>query len=117
MSHSTFKKDHSFKERKEVTEKLRAKYPNMIPIIVEKAYNCTLPDIKRKKFLVPNEVTLAKFLYEVRKHIALGPEQAIFLFADNYLLPITAHIYTIYDRHKDDDGFLYLFYQGENVFG
>lgn len=32
-------------------------------------------------------------------------------------LPAAALMSTIYDEHKDEDGFLYIVYSGENTFG
>lgn len=32
-------------------------------------------------------------------------------------MPAAALMSTIYDEHKDEDGFLYIVYSGENTFG
>lgn len=40
-------------KRKEVAEKIRSKYPDRIPVIVEKAPKSDAPDIDKKKYLVP----------------------------------------------------------------
>lgn len=44
-------------------------------------------------------------------------EKAIFIFVNDILPPTAALISTIYEEHKDEDGFLYVLYSGENTFG
>jgi GABA(A) receptor-associated protein len=36
---------------------------------------------------VPADITVGKFVYEIRKHMKLSPEKAIFLFVNNVLPP------------------------------
>ena len=43
--------------------------------------------------------------------------KAIFIFVNDILPPTAALISTIYEEHKDEDGFLYILYSGENTFG
>lgn len=113
----SFKADHPFEKRREVADRIKAKYPDRIPVIVEKAPKSDAPDIDKKKYLVPSDITVGKFVYEIRKHMKLSPEKAIFLFVNNTLPPTGALISTIYERYKDEDGFLYITYSGENTFG
>ncbi|GAA5982691.1 hypothetical protein JCM11641_002338 [Rhodosporidiobolus odoratus] len=40
-----------------------------------------------------------------------------FIFVDEVLPPTAAMMSMIYDEHKDEDGFLYVTYSGENTFG
>ena len=115
---SLFKKIHTFEKRLEESTKIVAKYPNRIPIIVEKSTNSTnIPNIDKKKFLVPNDLTIGQFMYVIRKRIHLNQEQAIYLFIDNTLPTISSIMSQIYNEHKDKDGFLYFNYSGENTFG
>jgi len=117
MSKSTFKNEHPFEKRAEVASRLRAKYPDRIPVIVEKAPKSDAPDLDKKKYLVPCDITVGKFVYEIRKHMKLSPEKAIFLFVNNVLPPTAALMSHIYERYKDEDSFLYVTYSGENTFG
>jgi GABA(A) receptor-associated protein len=118
MSKSQFKAEHSLEKRKEVADKIRAKYPDRIPVIVEKAPKSDAPDIDKKKFLVPQDITVSKFVYEIRKHMSkLNPEKAIFLFVNDILPPSSELMSRIYEKYKDEDGFLYITYSGENTFG
>jgi len=116
-SNNPFKERYTFEERKHVANQVMAKYPDRLPIIVHRV-NSTIPDIEKHKFLVPKDITMGKFLYEIRKHIELKPTQAIFMFVnDNIIPPINALVSETYDKYKDPDGFLYITYNGENTFG
>ena len=87
-------------------------------------------------------MTVGQFVYVVRKRIKLGAEKAIFVFVKNTLPPTgdwlsfkyfwinicscvfnlsfvvsAALMSAIYEENKDEDGFLYMTYSGENTFG
>jgi GABA(A) receptor-associated protein len=113
----SFKDTHPFEKRKEISDKFRNDYPDRVPIIVEPAPNCRLPPLNKKKFLVPEEISVGKFVVEIRKHIKLDASQAIFLFVDNTIPTISHSIRHLDQKYKDPDGFLYLVYSGENTFG
>ncbi|KAJ6873794.1 hypothetical protein NC651_032594 [Populus alba x Populus x berolinensis] len=97
--------------------RIREKYPDRIPVIVERAEKSDVPDIDKKKYLVPADLTVGQFVYVVRKRIKLSPEKAIFIFVKNILPPTAAMMSAIYEENKDEDGFLYMSYSGENTFG
>ena len=125
---------------------IRAKHPDRIPVIVDKRTgDSSLPDIDKvcpfclararvaravltgghfsatraqKKFLVPSDLTIGQFMYVIRKRIKLTSEQAIFLFVSQGTLPPSVNtLQQVYDQYHDPDGFLYMTYSGENVFG
>jgi len=112
-----FKAEHSFEKRKEVAAKIREKYTDRIPVIVERAPNSSAPEIDKKKFLVPNDLTVSKLAFEIRRHLKLSAEHGIFLFVNDTLPANAALLQTIYDKCKDPDGFLYVTYASENTFG
>lgn len=114
----SFKKQHTFEKRKAEAGRIRAKYPDRIPVIAEKAPKSDIPDIDKKKYLVPSDLTVGQFVYVIRKRIKLQPEKAIFVFVNNKTLPPTAALMSqVYKEHKDEDGFLYVTYSGESTFG
>ncbi|KAK8487050.1 hypothetical protein V6N13_016279 [Hibiscus sabdariffa] len=116
MAKSSFKIEHDFEKRRAEAARIRAKYPDRIPVIVEKTKGNDIPNIDKKKYLVPADLTVGQFVYVIRKRIKLSAERAIFLFVDNVLPPTGAIMSTIYDEKKDEDGFLYVTYSGENTF-
>nr|XP_043620496.1 autophagy-related protein 8C-like isoform X1 [Erigeron canadensis] len=114
---SSFKLDHPLEKRQAESSRIREKYPDRVPVIVERAEKTDIPDIDKKKYLVPADLTIGQFVYVVRKRIKLSPEKAIFVFVKNMLPPTAALMSAIYEEHKDEDGFLYTSYSGENTFG
>lgn len=114
---SQFKKQHIFDKRLSESKRIIEKYPTKIPIIVEKQNKSDVPDIDKQKYLVPNDLTMGQFVYVIRKRLKLDSEKAIFIFINNILPPTSAYVQQVYEEHKDDDGFLYVTYSGENSFG
>ncbi|KAJ4975886.1 hypothetical protein NE237_000992 [Protea cynaroides] len=117
MAKSSFKLEHPLERRQAEAARIREKYPDRIPVIVEKAERSDIPDIDKKKYLVPADLTVGQFVYVVRKRIKLSAEKAIFVFVKNVLPPTAAMMSAIYEENKDEDGFLYMTYSGENTFG
>ncbi|XP_064610642.1 gamma-aminobutyric acid receptor-associated protein-like 2 isoform X2 [Liolophura sinensis] len=107
----------SSEQRKAEASKIRTKYPERIPVIVEKVPKSQIQDIDKRKFLVPHDISVAQFMWIIRKRIQLPSEKAIFLFVGKVLPQSSASMGQVYEEHKDDDGFLYIAYSGENTFG
>ena len=100
------------------SQKMREKYPDRVPVIVGKLdSDKNLPNIDKHKFLVPYDIAMSQFIYIIRKQIKLSHEQALFVFINNVIYSSKTLIATIYEENKDDDGFLYVTYAGENTFG
>lgn len=49
---------------------------------------------------------MGQFVYVIRKRIKLSPEKAIFIFVDEVLPPTAALMSSIYEEHKDEDGYV-----------
>ncbi|KAI4753402.1 hypothetical protein E4T51_13455 [Aureobasidium sp. EXF-12344] len=128
---SKFKDEHPFEKRKAEAERIRQKYTDRIPVslyaafvatlglhtdvvatqvICEKVEKSDIATIDKKKYLVPSDLTVGQFVYVIRKRIKLSPEKAIFIFVDEVLPPTAALMSSIYEEHKDEDGFLYITY-------
>jgi hypothetical protein len=83
---------------------------NKAQVICEKVEKSDIATIDKKKYLVPADLTVGQFVYVIRKRIKLSPEKAIFIFVDEVLPPTAALMSSIYEEHKDEDGFLYITY-------
>lgn len=112
-----FKYKYSYDERLKEATHIKTKYPERIPVIVEKKQNSDIVDIDKHKFLVPCDLTVGQFVYVIRKRMKLPPEKAIFIFVHNEIPNQSSFMSAIYDEHKDNDEFLYIKYTGENTFG
>lgn len=106
-----------FEKKSIESKRIRDKYPERVPIIVGKAKGCNLNDIDKKKYLVSCDLTVGQFISIIRQRIKLSPDKAIFIFINNILPSTSANMLTIYNEMKHGDGFLYIYYNGESVFG
>ncbi|XP_074566938.1 autophagy-related protein 8f-like [Curcuma longa] len=117
LRQSSYKQQHDLEKRKAESMRINEKYPGRVPVIVEKAERSDVPNIDKKKYLVPVDTTLGQFVHVIRKRINLSAEKAIFMFVDNVLPQIGTLMGHLYEEKKDEDGFLYVVYSGENTFG
>ena len=114
----SFKERFPFKTRQDEALRIMQKYPDRIPIIVERCSNDNTTElINKNKYLAPSSLTVGQFVYVIRKRLVLPPEKAIFLFIGGILPPTASLLGSIYDEYKDRDNFLYITYSGENTFG
>ena len=113
-----FKSKYSKEQRSTESGRILQKYPDKIPIICEKYYRDT-SDLKidKSKYLTNSDMTMGQFLYVIRKRININSKQSLFMFCDNVLIPGNMLLREAYDKHKDEDGFLYLHFSLENTFG
>ena len=100
-------------QRKKEFSKIKEKYPERVPIIIESKMI-----LGKNKFLIEQDRSMSDLLYFVRRQIKLKPNESIFMFCNNELIPMNELLYTIYNRYYNkDDGFLYMTLQTENTFG
>ena len=114
---SSFQTENPYDKRVSESNRIREKYPDRIPVICERDDRSDIPDIDKKKYLVPSDLTVGQFICVIRKRIKLAPEKALFVFIDDMLPPTASLMATIYEQKKSDDGFLYVKYASESTFG
>lgn len=113
-----FKSRIPFHRRQEEAISIREKYPERVPIICERASrNADVPLISKYKFLAPAHMTIGQFIYVIRRNLSLTAEKALFLFIGNSLPTTQTLMRELYADFADEDGFLYIKYSGESVFG
>ena len=113
-----FIKKFSFERRSQQAYNILSKYPDRIPIIVERSMNdLETPLINKNKYLVPKSLTVGQFLFVIRRRLVLPPEKALFIFVNDIIPPTSQLLGIIYDEQKNKDDFLYITYSGENTFG
>lgn len=114
---ASFKSRFSHEQRKSEASRIRARYPDRVPIVVEVSPKSTIPDIDKHKFLVPLDITIGQFLQVIRKRMTLTSSQGVFLFVNNTIPALTSLIGEVYKNNSDTDGFLYFVLSGESVYG
>uniref|UniRef100_A0AAY4B813 Uncharacterized protein n=1 Tax=Denticeps clupeoides TaxID=299321 RepID=A0AAY4B813_9TELE len=91
-----YKEEHPFEKRRSEGEKIRKKYPDRVPVIVEKAPKARIGDLDKKKYLVPSDLTVGQFYFLIRKRIHLRAEDALFFFVNNVIPPTSATMGLLY---------------------
>jgi GABA(A) receptor-associated protein len=120
ISEKSFKNKYSFEERKAHSSDVIVKYPDRLPIVMQRSINDKiLGDMDKIKYLVPTSLTITEFMIILRKRLNVTPHTAIYLYnPDNKIILSSSNtIEYLYNKYKNEDGFLYIEYCGENVFG
>ena len=116
MNEKSFIERFTYEERLRESRQIMIKYPSSAPLIVEPKDEKTLR-IYKNKFIVPWDLTYGQFLYIIRKRLKINPNESIFMFCNGTLPSSQDTIQSVYQRHGNNDGFLYLLYAFENTFG
>tara|TARA_B100001057_G_scaffold464841_2_gene520380 strand:- start:293 stop:646 length:354 start_codon:yes stop_codon:yes gene_type:complete len=110
--------EKTLEQRLSESRQILLKYPDRVCIYVEKAKTCKLvSDLKKKKYLVPSKITMAEFIFVIRSKINISKETALFFHINNKSVSTNSLMCELNDKYKDQDGFLYIKYSGENCFG
>ena len=119
IPNQTFKERKSLAERKADVEASRLRFPGKVPVIIERYKNEKhLPTIEKVKFVVPRELTMAQLSTIVRNRMSLNSRDTFFLFTSTGSMPaLSMCVPVLYEQSKDEDGFLYLTYASQEVFG
>jgi GABA(A) receptor-associated protein len=113
-----FQNFYNFNFRCEQSQKIREKNKDKIPVILHRLnYVSANPEIDKKRYLVHKDELLGNFLQIVKKKLFLKSHEALFLFINNKIPKMTSQMLEIYEKECDNDGFLYLDYSIEEVFG
>ncbi|XP_052006293.1 microtubule-associated proteins 1A/1B light chain 3C [Xyrauchen texanus] len=114
-----FKQRKCLATRKDEVCTIRSKFPNKLPVIVERyVRENKLPLLDKTKFLVPYELTLAQFLSLLRSKIVLEASQALYLLISGKNMScLSASMGEVYSQYRDPDGFLYITYASQDMFG
>lgn len=114
-----FKYMFSFDERKKESKRVMDLYPDKIPVICERSELADkgCPIIDKKKYLVPQGLTVGQFIHIIRNRLKINAETALYIFVGGTIPASSFMMETIYHYYCDEDGFLYIKYSFENTFG
>ena len=114
-----YKRNNSLERRKSQCNKILQNHPDKIPVILERDKNCQINKPIKTKYILSKEVTMAEFVKIIREKLELKSERALFFLVNGkHSVTMTEDLEQIYSNHKDkDDGFLYMTYSEEIVYG
>lgn len=122
----SFKKAHTLAERTEMANQLRIKYPSKVLVIVEPR-GTDLPPPQRIKYLAEETMSVGQLLSTIRNcsiprqengnsdksiYILISTGQHQGIVPNPTLLMVE-----LYQKYKQEDGFVYVEYMLESVFG
>ena len=114
-----FKEKYHFQHRVAESNRIIQKYPERIPVICQRGkYAGKLcPNLDKTKYLIPTDLTMGQFIWVIRNRLKISSNIGLYLFVNGGVQPVGYLIKNIYSQHKDEDGFLYVYYNIENTFG
>ncbi|KAI1287671.1 Microtubule-associated proteins 1A/1B light chain 3C [Halotydeus destructor] len=119
LSNKPFKQRKNLATRREEVAGIRAKFPTKIPVIVERYHKETsLSVLDKTKFLVPQELTMSQFVTIIRNRMQISSTQAFYLIVNNKsMASMSKTLAEVYRENRDEDGFLYITYASQEMFG
>lgn len=120
MPESRFR-EHPFVDRTAWATRAARLRPGYTPVVAESA-DGTFELPTGPKMLFKDDISIAQLQASLRSKLpALGKDEALFVFVKgdqgDILPPASNTVRQIHDAYADPDGFLYLTYTRENVFG
>jgi len=112
-----FKKQYPLYERLQESQKVLHNYPDKVPVICEKDNRVQNCGIKKRKYLVSRDLTIGQFIFIIRNNVQMRSDMGLFLFTNGIIPSSSDTIEYIYNKFKENDGFLYINYAFENTFG
>lgn len=136
-----FKTTYTYENRVDRCKVLKEKYPDRVPIILMPFY-ADDPACTRSKFLIKNSDRMSVLTSQLHKHLSAVPQQstplsylgsitstvstqptvsphqaALYFLCNNRMVHMNQTFDELYSKYASDDGFLYIYYCTENVFG
>ena len=106
------------KKRKELSQNLLNKYTDKVPVILEKDPSSKILELKKTNFLLEKKSTVTQLLQLIRRKTEIKEGEALFLQAKGkYSISGEKSIGEIYKEYKDEDGFVYIMYTTELIYG
>ncbi len=122
MKTQRYEDEVPFDIRKRDSTNIQLKHPDKRPIIIQPAIGTEITLVK-KRYLAQSDMSAREFMAKIRGYMKLNEFQAIFFYIDNEqncfkeMVSPMKLISQLYHDSAHSDGFLYLSFSQENVFG
>ncbi len=129
MIQQYYYEEHALSKRRKQSAAICLKYPSRVPLIVQPKSRNSTPWLKTCKFLVPETSTTAALLHHIRSMLTVDSTVGLYYVVgtnqnvdklEKELFEIvtpTALIGNMYKQYVKDDGFCYVYYEEESMFG
>ena len=105
-------------KRLEQSTRIREKNEGKIPVIVEKGKHAeNLKEVDTLKLILPPQSHIADLLQVVQQKVVTKEYQQIYLKVGKEVPAPKIALSDIYEKKKDEDGFLYVTYEAETPMG
>lgn len=114
-----YKTKYSDEDRRTSSKRILKKYPNMIPIILQRDIHSNIPKIDKYKIMVKKCSDVGSLLKYLKNNIKCDPNQAIYIrIEDTHYVPgVNDSMLCLYEDYKNTDGFLYITYYAMETYG
>lgn len=116
MEKKKFKELYSLEDRKNLFDTWSRRYDKKIFVVAETFNNEQLPFFSEIFKIEPN-ATVHKLVKLIRNRMKLEEQVAIYIYCNKVIVPPTNIMQSVYERHKDGDGILYLNIVSIDAFG
>ncbi|XP_045466943.1 microtubule-associated proteins 1A/1B light chain 3C-like [Harmonia axyridis] len=98
---------------------MRSRFPTRVPVIVKRfSKEKHLPQLDKKKYLIPQEVTMSEFQMFLRNKMELQSNRSMYLLVNNRsMLSLSTTIAEVYHEYANNEGYLSITYTSQEVFG
>ena len=104
-------------ERDQKFNNVMNKRTGYVPTILVRG-SLETPLLHNEKYMIPQELNGAQLNYIIMRRMRMKPSQSLFLVCDRRMIIASDVIFYLYNRFKNNnDGYLYITYTVENVFG
>jgi GABA(A) receptor-associated protein len=120
MSAGEFKELNSYEARVDQFLEMTRKYPGTgrVAVVIERRRRSSLPSLPKCKFLVPRNRKFGDLLHVVRNQLKIDQHETLYFMTSNGVFITGSKLMSqVYDECKENDGFLYLVYDKEAMFG
>lgn len=118
----SYKNQTSLEDRRNESNRVLARYPDRIPVIIECTNSELSKLIKKRKFLIPRDIIVSTLIQIIRGKITIESSKAIIMFHENKLLSAQSDLGGLYENYINEtehegDRFLYITLSYESTFG
>lgn len=116
-----FQQKLPFEKRKHLALSIKNMHPERIPVVLKNPTQSREALLCKEKFLVPDYLTVGEFHIKIKDQMESGissKSKSFFLLTESQnSLVVSELMSAVYARYQNEDGFLYLYFCEENIFG